>query len=100
VPGLRLKSTLARGKTLGGALLVLEGTHRLVSAGASIDNHLPPSLGTWSYGANIALNSVFGFGEQFYASAHSGGEHAHRPSRHGGCRVFRLPGLRTRLCSP
>ncbi|MEA2952832.1 MAG: hypothetical protein QOJ96_2352 [Alphaproteobacteria bacterium] len=74
VPGLRLKSTLARGKTVGGALLVLEGTHRLVSAAASIDNHLPSSLGTWSYGANIALNSGFGFGEQFYASAQSGGE--------------------------
>jgi hemolysin activation/secretion protein len=74
VPGLRLKSTLARGKTLGGALLVLDGTHRLVSAGASIDNHLPSSLGTWSYGANIALNSAFGFGEQFYASAQSGGD--------------------------
>jgi hemolysin activation/secretion protein len=74
VPGLRLKSTLARGKTLGGALLVLEGTHRLVSAGASVDNHLPTSLGTWSYGANIALNSAFGFGEQFYASAQSGGD--------------------------
>jgi hypothetical protein len=29
---------------------------------------LPASLGTWSYGANVALNSPFGFGEQFYAS--------------------------------
>src|SRR6202790_2782597 len=50
VPGLRLKSTLARGKKLGGTLLVLEGTHQLVSTTASIDNHLPLSLGTWSYG--------------------------------------------------
>jgi hemolysin activation/secretion protein len=74
VPGLRLKSTLARGKTLGGALLVLEGTHRLVNTTANVDNHLPSSLGTWSYGANIALNSVFGGGEQFYASAQSGGD--------------------------
>jgi hemolysin activation/secretion protein len=31
VPGLRLKSTLARGASLGGALLVLEGTHQLVT---------------------------------------------------------------------
>jgi hemolysin activation/secretion protein len=74
VPGLRLKSTLARGTSLGGALLVLEGTHHLVSASASVDNHLPASLGTWSYGANVALNSAFGFGEQFYASAQSGGD--------------------------
>jgi hemolysin activation/secretion protein len=74
VPGLRLKSTLARGRAPGGVLLVLEGTHRVVSATATVDNHLPSSLGTWSYGANVALNSAFGFGEQFYASAQSGGE--------------------------
>lgn len=74
VPGLRLKSTLARGTSLGGALLVLEATHHLVSAAASIDNHLPSSLGTWSYGASMALNSLFGFGEQFYVSAQSGGD--------------------------
>jgi hemolysin activation/secretion protein len=73
VPGLRLKSTLARGTTLGGVLLVLEGTQRLVTATATIDNRLPSSLGTWSYGANVAINSPFGFGEQFYASAQSGG---------------------------
>src|ERR1700676_1666560 len=73
VPGLRLKSTLARGKALGGALLVLEGTHQVVSATASIDNHLPTSLGTWSYGGSVAFNSAFGFGEQFYGSAQSGG---------------------------
>jgi hemolysin activation/secretion protein len=76
VPGLRLKSTLARGKTLGGALLVLEGTHRLVTATANIDNRLPSSLGTWSYGTSVALNSAFGFGEQFYASAQSSGDPA------------------------
>jgi hemolysin activation/secretion protein len=74
VPGLRLKSTLARGTAPGGAMLVLEGTHRLLTATATIDNHLPWSLGTWSYGANVALNSPFGFGEQFYASAQAGGD--------------------------
>jgi hemolysin activation/secretion protein len=76
VPGLRLKSTLARGKTLGGTLLVLEGTHRLVTATAAIDNRLPSSLGTWSYGTSVALNSALGFGEQFYASAQSSGDPA------------------------
>jgi hemolysin activation/secretion protein len=74
VPGLRLKSTLARGKALGGAVLVLEGTHQLVTATANIDDRLPSSLGTWSYGTSVAINSVFGFGEQFYASAQSGGD--------------------------
>ena len=69
VPGLRLKSTLARGETLGGALLVLEGTEQLATATATIDDHLPTSLGTWSYAANVALNSPFGLGEQFYGSA-------------------------------
>jgi hemolysin activation/secretion protein len=74
VPGLRLKSTLARGETPGGALLVLEGTHQLVTGTGTIDNHLPSVLGTWSYGGSAALNSPFGFGEQFYASALSAGE--------------------------
>jgi hemolysin activation/secretion protein len=74
VSGLRLKSTLARGTSLGGAVLILEGTHQLASATVSVDNHLPSSLGTWSYGANVALNSPFGFGEQVYASAQSGGD--------------------------
>jgi hemolysin activation/secretion protein len=75
-PGLRLKSTLARGKTPGSALLALEGTHRLVTATTSIDNRLPSSLGTWSYGTSVALNSAFGLGEQFYASAQWGGDPA------------------------
>ena len=74
VPGLRLKSTLERGKTTGGVRLVLEGTHQVVTATATVDNRLPASLGTWTYGTNVALNSPFGFGEQFYGSAHSGGD--------------------------
>ncbi len=73
VPGLRLKSTLARGTSLGGALLVLEGTHQVVTGTVGADDLLPASLGTWSYGGNVALNSPFGFGEQFYASARAGG---------------------------
>jgi hemolysin activation/secretion protein len=46
----------------------------LVTATNTVDNHLLASLGTWSYGTNVALNSPFGFGEQFYASANSGGD--------------------------
>ena len=73
VPGLRLRSTLARGKGVGGALLVLEGTHQLMTATVSLDNRLPASLGTWSYGGSIAINSLFGHGEQFYFSAQAAG---------------------------
>jgi hemolysin activation/secretion protein len=69
VPGLRLKSALASGETQGGALLVLEGTEQLVTGTATIDDHLPTSLGVWSYAASLALNSPFGWGEQFYGSA-------------------------------
>lgn len=76
VLGLRLKSTLARGKAFGSAFLVLEGTHRLVTATTSIDNRLPSSLGTWSYGTSVAVNSAFGFGEQLYASAQRSGDPA------------------------
>jgi hypothetical protein len=71
---LRLKSTLARGKKLGSALLVLEGTHQLVTGTASVDNRMPASLGTWTYGTSVALNSALGFGEQFYGSAQTGGD--------------------------
>jgi hemolysin activation/secretion protein len=74
VPGLRLKSALERGKTLGGVLLVLEGTHQLVTATATVSNLMPASLGTWTYGTSVAINSAFGFGEQFYGSAQSGGD--------------------------
>ena len=74
VPGLRLNSTLARGKNLGGALLVLDGTHQLVTGTASVDDRMPASLGTWTYGTSVALNSAFGFGEQFYGSAQTGGD--------------------------
>jgi len=73
VPGLRLQSTLMRGKTPGGVLFILEGTQHLVTGGASLDNGLPTSSGSWRYGVNAALNSPFGFGEQFYFSALTGG---------------------------
>ena len=89
VPGLRLKSTLERGKTTGGVLLVLEGTHQVVTATATIDDRMPVSLGTWTYGTTVAINSAFGFGEQFYGSAQAGGDPG-RPSiplRRCGCSV-------------
>jgi hemolysin activation/secretion protein len=71
IPGLVLRSTLARGSTPGGTLLVLEATQNYVTGSAGFDDHLPSSLGTWALNSSFALNSVFGFGEQIYASATS-----------------------------
>lgn len=71
-PGLRLKSTLARGVRDGGTTLVLEGTHRLLTGSIGIDNRLDATLGRWQLNGNLALNSPFGFGEQFYGAIGSG----------------------------
>lgn len=73
-PGLRLRSTLARGKREGGATLILDGIYRPVTGSIGADNRLPSSLGTWSYSASLALNSAFGWGEQLYASLVGPGE--------------------------
>jgi hemolysin activation/secretion protein len=69
VPGIALKSTLARGARSGGTLLVVEATQRYVSGSVGVDNRLPSSLGTWEVNSALAVNSPFGFGEQFYGSA-------------------------------
>src|SRR5262249_5024488 len=67
-PGLRLRSTIARGTQEGGTLLILDGVYQIVTGSISTENRLPESLGTWSYTASVALNSAFGFGEQIYGS--------------------------------
>lgn len=72
VPGLTLKSTLARGEQPGAARLILEGTHRPVTVSLGGDNQLDPSLGRWSVTTQVALNSVLGLGEQIYGFASSG----------------------------
>lgn len=74
VPGLHLKSSLERGKMPGGALLIVDGTHQLVTATTTVDNHLAASLGAWSYETNVAVNSLLGLGEQLYVSENSGGD--------------------------
>jgi len=68
VPGLKLRSTLARGNREGGARLILEGEHRLVSGSAGVDNRLSSSLGTWQLRGAVALNSALGAGEQIYGT--------------------------------
>jgi hemolysin activation/secretion protein len=72
LPGLRLTSTLVRGKREGGVKLVLEGTHRLVTASIGADNRLSSSLGGWQLRGGVALNGAFGAGEQIYVSLGSG----------------------------
>ena len=72
VPGLTLRSTLSRGATPGGTLLVLEGTQNFVSGSAGVDNRLPNSLGIFELNSSAALNSAFGYGEQIYVSGSSG----------------------------
>jgi hemolysin activation/secretion protein len=72
VPGLKLKSTLARGSREGGVKMLLEGEHDLVTGSIGIDNRLSSSLGTWQLRGAVALNNALGVGEQVYASAGSG----------------------------
>lgn len=74
LPGLALRSTLARGAQPGGVRLILEGSQKLVSGSISGDNQLDPALGRWEYTLQLALNSAFGLGEQVYGFVSSGYE--------------------------
>jgi hemolysin activation/secretion protein len=69
VPGLALQAQLVAGETTGAVRLVLAGSDRLFSGDASIDNSMPAALGHSAAIVNIAANSVFGTGEQFYMSS-------------------------------
>lgn len=71
LPGLALRSTLARGTQPGAAILVLEGDQRKISGTIGVDNQLDPSLGRWGFNLQVVLNSVLGFGEQIYGFAAS-----------------------------
>jgi hemolysin activation/secretion protein len=70
-PGLKLKSTLARGQSDGGAKLVLDGNFDLLLGSYGADNRQPESLGTWQLRGSATLNSAFGYGEQLYGSVGS-----------------------------
>ncbi len=69
LPGTTLKTTLVPGTQLGGAKLVVEATHAPVSGGLSVDNFLSDAYDNVNFEGRIALNSVLGQGEQFYALA-------------------------------
>ncbi|HEX8415431.1 MAG TPA: ShlB/FhaC/HecB family hemolysin secretion/activation protein [Sphingomicrobium sp.] len=66
VPGLTLRSTLARGDQPGGARLVLEGDHKLAGASIGGDNRLGPSFKNWGLNLQAQINSPTGHGEQLY----------------------------------
>jgi len=74
VPGLKLRSTLAAGKSEGGTRLVLDGVHHIVSGSVGGDNRLVQSLGTWELRGAIAVNSALGFGEQIYGTVGHGAD--------------------------
>jgi hemolysin activation/secretion protein len=68
LPGLKLRSTLMPGASDGGARLVLEGEHRVITGSTGGDDRLAQSLGTWQLRGSIASNSALGMGEQIYGS--------------------------------
>jgi hemolysin activation/secretion protein len=74
IPGLKLRSTLARGVSDGGTRLVLEGEHDLVTGSLGGDDRLSRSLGTWQLRGTVSANSALGFGEQIYGTAGSGAD--------------------------
>jgi hemolysin activation/secretion protein len=68
VPGLRLRSTLMPGASTGGAKLVLEGEHQIVSTTFGGDDSLSKSLGTWQLKGSVGVNGAAGFGELIYGT--------------------------------
>jgi hemolysin activation/secretion protein len=68
-PGLDLRSTFAAGEEIGGAVLILTGRYRPITAGAYVDNAMPKTFGTTQVLALFGLNSVLGLGEQITVSA-------------------------------
>lgn len=69
LPGLQLRSTLAPGSQVGATVLVLDGTHRPVTAQLSLDNSLSESLGRYGAGLGFTFNSPLGQGEMIYLRA-------------------------------
>ena len=72
VPGLALRSTLARGNTPGGTQIVLEGTRHWLQGSLGADNQIDRSVDAAEINLQLALNSVLGLGEQIYGYATSG----------------------------
>jgi hemolysin activation/secretion protein len=77
-PGTVLRSTLAAGSRLGATVLVVEARYKPVTGLVSTDNVLAQSLGTYTLGTGLDLNSPTGNGESLYFRAsgapYTGGE--------------------------
>jgi len=65
-PGAVLRSTITPGTQPGGVRLIVQGEHRPVTAELGFDNWFPKSFGRTAITASASLNSVLGYGEQFY----------------------------------
>lgn len=72
IPGVRLKSALARGKQEGGTVLIFNCDCQLVSISLGIDNYLDQTLDRWQAATVFSLNSLGG--EQLYGIAGTGGD--------------------------
>lgn len=68
-PGVGLRSTLSPGAQNGGTVLIVEATYRPVSGFVGEDNTLARSLGRWTAGLGLDVNTALGFGETFYVRA-------------------------------
>ncbi|AMB47655.1 MULTISPECIES: ShlB/FhaC/HecB family hemolysin secretion/activation protein [Methylobacteriaceae] len=77
-PGTVLRSTLAAGSRPGATVLVVEARYKPVTGLVSTDNVLARSLGTYTLGTGLDLNSPTGHGESLYFRAsgapYTGGE--------------------------
>ena len=65
-PGVVLRSTLAPGATTGGTVLALEANYQPGNVLVTLDNSLGLSLGTYTLGTGMDVNSILGLGELVY----------------------------------
>ncbi|MDE1995719.1 MAG: ShlB/FhaC/HecB family hemolysin secretion/activation protein [Rhizobiaceae bacterium] len=68
-PGTALRSTLKRGNSQGGTVLMIDAGYHPVTGSLGFDNSLPSSIGRWTATTGLEFNSLLGFGEQFYLHA-------------------------------
>lgn len=68
-PGVILQSTLAPGTGLGATILVIEAKQQPLSGFLSGDNTLSKTLGRWTMGVGLDLNSVLTLGDLIYLRA-------------------------------
>lgn len=66
IPGISLRSTLARGDEPGAAKLILDGRHQIAGLSVGGDNRLGRSFNNWGINLQAQLNSPLGYGEQLY----------------------------------